>query len=69
MQLPLEQQNIRPLRHIAQLLVWKGGLGILDIDTQKKKKKLLKNYMDSKMIKSYQCSLEKSQTVPIELNT
>ena len=37
MQLPLEQQNIRPLRHIAQLLVWKGGLGILDIDTQKKK--------------------------------
>ena len=29
-QFPLDQQNIRPPRHLAQLPhIWKGGLGIL----------------------------------------
>ena len=27
-------KNIRPPRHLAQLPIWKGRLGILDIDTQ-----------------------------------
>ena len=33
-QFPLEQEKIRPHRHLAQLSIWQGGLGILDIDTQ-----------------------------------
>ena len=31
--------------------------------------KLSKNKMDSKVIKSHQCSLEKSQAVSIEINS
>ena len=31
---PLERKKIRPPRHLAQLSIWIGGLGILDIDTQ-----------------------------------
>ena len=30
----LELQKLRPPRHLIQLSIWKGGLGILDIDTQ-----------------------------------
>ena len=44
-----------------------GGLGILDIDTYSTK--LFKHKMDSKVIESYQCSLERSHTVSIELNS
>ena len=29
-----EEKKIRPPRHLVQLLVWRGGLGVLDIDTQ-----------------------------------
>ena len=29
-----ERKKIRPPRHLVQLLIWKGGLGVLDIDTQ-----------------------------------
>ena len=29
-----EEKKIRPPRHLIQLPIWKGGLGILDIDTQ-----------------------------------
>ena len=31
---PLELQKLRPPRHLVQLSTWKGGIGILDIDTQ-----------------------------------
>ena len=31
---PLELQKMRLPRHLVQLSTWKGGLGILDIDTQ-----------------------------------
>ena len=41
------------------------GLGILDIETIK----FSKNEMDSKVVKSHQCSLEKSHAVSIELNS
>ena len=27
-------KNMRPPRHLVQLFIWKGGLGILDIDIQ-----------------------------------
>ena len=30
----LEEKKIRPPRHLIQLPIWKGGLGILEIDTQ-----------------------------------
>ena len=32
--LPLELQKMRPPRYLIELSTWKGGLGILDIDTQ-----------------------------------
>ena len=28
------RKKVRPLRHLVQLPIWKGGLGISDIDTQ-----------------------------------
>ena len=34
MRFPLEQEKIRPSRHLVQLSIWTTGLGILDIDTQ-----------------------------------
>ena len=34
MQFPLEQKKMLPPRHLAQLSIWRGGLGILDIETQ-----------------------------------
>ena len=33
-QFPLEQEKIQPVRHLAQLFISIGRLGILDIDTQ-----------------------------------
>ena len=30
----LEQEKIQPPRHLAKLSIWRGGLGISDIDTQ-----------------------------------
>ena len=30
----LEGKKLRPPRHVAQLPIWKGGLGILDVDIQ-----------------------------------
>ena len=63
---PLEQEKIRPRRHLAQLSIWTIGLGILDIrDTVK----LSKDKMDSKAIKSHQYSLDKSYNVSFELNS
>ena len=40
MQFPLEQKKIQPLRYLAQLFIWRGRLGILDIDTQLYYKKI-----------------------------
>ena len=34
MQFPLEPEKIQRPRYLAQLSIWRGGLGILDIDTQ-----------------------------------
>ena len=31
---PLEQENTQPTKQLAQLSIWRGGLGIFDIDTQ-----------------------------------
>ena len=47
--LSLKRKKIRPLGHLAQLSIWRGGVGILDIDTQ---------LNSLKIIKSHQCSLE-----------
>ena len=33
-QFPLVQQKIRPLRHIAQVTIWKDDLAVLDIHAQ-----------------------------------
>ena len=46
-------------RHLAKLSIWRGGLGIFDIDPQL-------NYiirMHLKVIKSQQCSVERSHVV------
>ena len=48
--------KIQPPRHLAKLSIWRGGLGIFDIDPQI-------NYiirMHLKVIKSQQCSVERS---------
>ena len=53
MQLPLEQEKVQPPRHPAKLSIWRGGLGLFDIDTQL-------NYiikMHLKVIKSHRCSV------------
>ena len=49
----------QPPRHLAKLSIWRGGLGIFDIDPQL-------NYiirMHLKVIKSQQCSVERSHVV------
>ena len=51
--------KIQPHRHLAKLSIWRGGLGIFDIDPQL-------NYiirMHLKVIKSQQCSVERSHVV------
>ena len=56
-QFPLEQEKIQPPSHLAKLSIWRGGLGIFDIDTQL-------NYMNikwtQKVIKSHQFCLKRS---------
>ena len=50
---------MQPPRHLAKLSIWRDGLGIFDIDTQL-------NYiikMHLKVIKSQQCSVERSHVV------
>ena len=50
---------MHPPRHLAKLSIWRGGLGIFDIDPQL-------NYiirMHLKVIKSQQCSVERSHVV------
>ena len=50
---------MQPPRHLAKLSIWRGGLGIFDIDPQL-------NYiirMHLKVIKSQQCSVERSHVV------
>ena len=64
-QFPLKQKKIQPSRHLAQLPIWRGGLGILDIDTQLNP---IKN-VDSKVIKYHQCPLKRSHAKSIELNS
>ena len=59
-------KKIRPPRHLAQLSIWKDGVGILDIDAQLNS---LKKQMDSKFFKLHQCLLEKSYAASIKLNT
>ena len=46
----MERKKIGLPSHLAQLFIWTGGLGILDI---KHYIKLSKNRMDSKVIKSH----------------
>ena len=55
---------MRPPRQIVQLFIWKGGLGVLDIDTQ------LNSKLKAKWIQklSTPTKLKKSYTVLIELN-
>ena len=51
--------KIQPPRHLAKRSIWRGGLGIFDIDPQL-------NYiirMHLKVIKSQQCSVERSHVV------
>ena len=51
--------KIQPPRHLAKLSIWRGRLGIFDIDKQL-------NYiirMHLKVIKSQQCSVERSHVV------
>ena len=51
--------KMRSPRHLAKLSIWRGGLGIFDIDPQL-------NYiirMHLKVIKSQQCSVERSHVV------
>ena len=55
----MEQEKIQPPRHLAKLSIWRGRLGIFDIDKQL-------NYiirMHLKVIKSQQCSVERSHVV------
>ena len=58
-------QKIQPPWHLAQIFISMIELGILDIETIT----LSKNKMDSKVIKSHHCTLEKSYAVSIELNS
>ena len=58
-------KKIRTPRHVAQLSLWRGGLGILD----RYSIKLSKNKTYSKIVKSHKCSLETSHAVPIELDS
>ena len=51
--------KIQPPRHLAKRSIWRGGLGIFDIDPQL-------NYiirMHLKVTKSQQCSVERSHVV------
>ena len=66
MQFPLGQEKIQPPRHLAQISIWRDRLGISDIDTQLN---YIKTKMDSKIIKSHQCFLERSHAVLIEINS
>ena len=56
-------KKTRPPRNLAQFSIWRGRLGILDIDS------LSKNKSDSRVIKSHQCSLEISLAVSIKLTS
>ena len=56
---------MQPPRYLAELSIWRGGLGILDRHTIKR----CKDKMDQKVIKSLQCSLERSHAVFIEINS
>ena len=50
---------MQPSRHLAKLSIWRGGLRIFDIDPQL-------NYiirMHLRVIKSQQCSVERSHVV------
>ena len=67
MRLPLEQKKMQPPRHLAQLSIWSGELGILDIDIQLNALKIKK--MVSIVFKSHRCSLERYLVVLIELNS
>ena len=59
----LEQQKMRPPRQLTQLSGWTRYFRHRHIT------KLYKNKMDPKVIKSYQCSLERSHAVLIEVNS
>ena len=62
-QIRLEQQKIQPPRQLAQLPKWTRYIRHRHII------KLYKNKIDSKVIKSHQCSLERSCAVLIEVNS
>ena len=50
---------MRSPRHLAKLSIWRGGLGIFDIDPQLNY--IIRMYL--KVIKSQQCSVERSHVV------
>ena len=56
---PLELEKIQPPRHLAKLSIWRGGLDIFDIDKQL----IYIIKMHLKVIKSQQCSVERSHVV------
>ena len=63
MQFPLEQEKIEPPTQSAQLSIWGGQARYFTV-LDRHKIKLDKNKMDSKFIKSHQCSLlERSHAV------
>ena len=51
--------KLQPPRHLAKLSIWRGGLGIFDIDPQLNY--IIRMYL--KVIKSQQCSVERSHVV------
>ena len=63
MEFPLEK--MRPFRHLTQLLIWRRDLGILDTDANLN---CIKK-MDSKVIKSHQCLLERSHALSMKVNS
>ena len=63
MQLPLEKKKMQPSRHLVEISISRGGLGIFDIDTQLNY--IVKRHL--KVFKSHQWSVERSLAV-LKLN-
>ena len=72
MQFPPDWQKEQPLRHLAQLFIWRGGLvfrhSFRHNFRHRHTIKLYKNKIDSKVIKSHQCSLQTSHVVSKKVN-
>ena len=62
----MERKKVRPPRHLAELFIWRDGLGIF---RRRYSIKLSKNKLGSKVIKYHQCSLERFYAVSVEVNS